>query len=122
MAITFTILQANGNAVRSAMAKINFDGETTVPSGAEITLTVAVLNVAGGNVNASAAVTTTAAAITPVDTFARTFAEALLASRTGSLVWLSKNTSDEYILHLKAKKNVAQFVNISAAGYDAAPE
>lgn len=119
MAITLTVLQANGNPSRSAMALLHFDGAATVPSGANLNITAAVLDAAGGNVNASATITTTTAAITDVHVFAETFLAALQASRTGTFVWVSKNTDQEWVYHFEPKHDLAQTVNLSAASYSA---
>jgi hypothetical protein len=122
MAITLTILQSNGNPSRSAMALLDFDEETVVPADAEITLTVEVLDDAGADVDEEAAITTTATAEVDVDSFAEAFLADIQAALTGAYAWLSKNSPIQYVIHIEAKHDLAQIVNLSAAGFDPDPE
>jgi len=121
MAITLTILQASGNPVRSAMAKLDFDDEVAVPADAELTITAEVLDAEGGDVNASAEIVTAASGAISTDAFAQEFVDDLVASRTGAMIWLAKNTSDEYIVHFEPRAGIAQTVNLSGASYVAVP-
>lgn len=113
MAVSHAIKQANGNQVRSAMSLIKMDGNRSFLTGTVVSLTVAVTNAAGGNVNASAARTLTTAAAMDSNALVEAFVAVLTTALTGAWCYWSKNTDDEYVIHIKAKEGVAQNVLIS---------
>jgi len=113
MAVSHAIKQANGNNVRSAMSLIKMDGGRSFLSGTAVSLTVAVTNAAGGNVNASAARTFTSSGVLSSEALVKAFITTLTTALTGAWCYYSKNTDDEYVIHIKPKTGVAQDVLVS---------
>jgi hypothetical protein len=122
MAVSHAIKQADGNVSRSAMSLVKMDGNSSFPIGTVMSLTVAVLDAEGGNVDASAAITLTTTAVQDQKGLMDAFIAELNDNLTGARAWHSRNTADEWVVHIQAIAGEAQDVDISTATFDNTPE
>ena len=112
MAVAHTLLQADGNAVRSAMSQLDMDGNASFASGTVVGLTI-VTKLAGVDVDASTAESyTSGAAQTPKELMDAVVAD-FEGKLTGANVRYSHNVDDFYVLHVEAVPGVADDVTIS---------
>lgn len=103
MAATHTILQSQGNQVRSSMSKFDADGTASFLTGTAITLTVATKDVGGTDVDASAAITfTSAAALTPLG-LVKAFVDKLNTELDGAHAYYVQNKDDVFVVHIEAR-------------------
>lgn len=113
MAVSHAIKQADGNVSRSAMSLVKMDGNASFLTGTAMSLTVAVLDAEGGNVDASAAITYTSTGAVTAKELMDGFITELNDNLTGARAWYSRNTADEWAVHVQVIAGEAQDVDIS---------
>ena len=112
MAASHAIAQQEGNEVRSAMSLVLFDGVDTNGIGSTLGLTV-VTTLDGVDVDASAALLYTSTAVQDNETFMDAAVAAMQAGLTGATVRHSKNSFDQYALHVEGIASVANGIATS---------
>lgn len=101
-----------GNFVRSAMTLVDFDGVDSNGIGSQLGLTVET-NLGATPVDASAALLYTSTVVQDNHEFMTAATAALQAALTGATVRTSRNSFDQYVLHVEAIGGVADDVGIS---------
>lgn len=113
MAVSATIVQADGNQVRGAMMLVDMDGNTSFNTGTDLGCTVVSTDESGTDVDASAAIAyASTGAITPGQLIRDTVDE-LNSNLTGVACSWWKNTPDEYVISFEAIAGVAWNVDLS---------
>ena len=112
MAISHVLAQVDGNEVRSSMSLVDFDGADANGIGSTMGLTV-VTALNGVDVDASAALLYTSAAIQNNKEFMDAAVAILQAGLTGGTVYAVGNTFDKYVINIVGINEVANTVDIS---------
>lgn len=105
MAISHVINQSEGNELRSSMSAIDFDGAFVTGIGSTLGITAAT-TLDGVEVDASAALLYTSAAIQTNQDFVQAACELISAALDGAHCWSSMNTPDKFVMHIEATTSV----------------
>ena len=106
MAISHVLSQADGNAVRSSMSLVDFDGVDTNGVGSTLGLTITT-TLSGVDVDAVTAELYTSAAILNNHDMVAEACNTLTAALAGAEVYFAQNTYDKFTIHVEALNSVA---------------
>ena len=106
MAISHVLSQADGNAVRSSMSLVDFDGADSNGIGSTLGLTITT-TLAGVDVDATTAELYTSTAVLNNHDMVAEACATITALLTGAVVYFAENTYDKFVIHVEAINQVA---------------
>lgn len=99
MAVSAVIAQASGNQVRSAMMRVDLDGNASFNSGSVLGCTIATSDIDGNPIFASAAVAYTSSEALAANSFISEAVEYFAAQVPSCRVWAEPLEPDQYVIH-----------------------